>query len=184
MDTTTNNNNKRLNEMIEEIALVKRVGRGYADVLPEFSSGCSSCSSKSGCSNTFSSLFNLFSLKKAEPQTIRVYNPVYAKPGDRVVIGLKPETLLKGTLLAYFVPLLILLVSAIIGGELFSLFGLNQETGSILLGVAGLLAGFKGVAIWMQTTLTSDTFQATILRLLTSDTQVVSFNLNNTMGNL
>ncbi len=178
MNTETNNKKKGSDTMIEKVAIVKRVSHGYADVLSEGGSVCSACSSNSECASSFS-IFSLLFNRKPDQQSIRVYNPVYAKPGDKVVVGIKPNTLLKGSILAYMAPLLMLLVSAVLGNELFSLLGMNPEIGSILLGISGLFAGFKLVALWMQRALSSAEYEAVILRVVEPpQTQTVSFSLS------
>ncbi len=173
-----NNNNNR-SDMIEEIAEVKRVGQGFADVTPvSGGGGCSACSSKAGCTSSSSLAFFGVLSKQKEPQAIRVYNPVYARPGDRVIIGVKPNTLLKGSLLAYFLPLMSLLLGAVLGGKLFSLLGLSHEAGSILMGLFGLIAGFRGVSFWMQRSMISAEFEAVILRVLEPELRPLSFSLS------
>ena len=176
-----NKNDNGENTMIEEIAEVIRTGQGYAEIRPEVSGGCSSCASKSGCSSS-SSAFNFFLRKKnredVNQQTIRVQNPVYAKPGDKVVIGVRANTVLKGSLLAYFLPLLILLVSAVIGRLLFGWLGMNAELGSILMGVLGLLGGFKFVTNLLKHSNLSSSFEAVILRVVEPELHPVSFSLS------
>lgn len=162
--------------MIEEVAEVKHIGQGYAEIMPEVSDGCSSCVSQSSCSSS-GSAFSFLLGKKVEPQLIRVQNPVYAKPGDKVVVGVHANTLLKGSLLAYFLPLLILLISAMIGKFVFDSLGMNAELGSIFFGVLGLLVGFKFVTSLMKHTRLSNSFDAIILRVIEPSTHPVSFSL-------
>ena len=176
-------NDNRDNAMIEEYAEVIRTGQGYAEIRPEVSGGCSSCASKPGCSSSsLSSVFSFFLRKKngedANQQTIRVQNPVYAKPGDKVVIGVRANTVLKGSLLAYFLPLLILLISAVIGRSLFGWLGMNAELGSILMGMMGLLGGFKFVTNLLKHSSLSSSFEAVILRVAEPELHPVSFSLS------
>jgi sigma-E factor negative regulatory protein RseC len=172
-----NNDNKRAEQMIEEIAEVKRTGQGYAEIMPETSGGCSSCVSQSSCTSS-GSAFSFLMGKKSEPQLIRVQNPVCAKPGDKVVVGVRANTVLKGSLLAYFLPLLILLLSAVIGRFVFDFLGMNAELGSILMGVVGLLAGFRFVTSLIKHTRLSDSFEAVILRVIEPDVHPVTFSLS------
>lgn len=178
-------NDNRDNAMIEEYAEVIRTGQGYAEIRPDVSGGCSSCASKPSCSSSLSSLssaFSFFLRKKssedANQQTIRVQNPVYAKPGDKVVIGVRANTVLKGSLLAYFLPLLILLISAVIGRSLFGWLGMNAELGSILMGMLGLLGGFKFVTNLLKHSSLSSSFEAVILRVAEPELHPVSFSLS------
>ncbi len=176
-----NNDKKWAEDMIEEIAEVKTVGQGYAEILPSTSGGCSSCSSNSSCSSA-SDTFNFFTGSKAEPHTIRVPNPVYAKPGDKVVVGVRANTVLKGSLLAYLLPLITLLIFAMLGELLFSQFSLNAEVGSILFGLLGLYVGFQIIAGLFKNSVShsamSNHFEATILRVVEPDLHPVAFSLS------
>ena len=158
-----NNNRQRLDSMIEQTARVVSTQHGYAWVLPENSKACNSCSSKSGmgCVNSLS----FFNSAKTQPESIYVQNPLHAKPGDEVVIGLQGETLVIYSLLAYLLPLVSMLVFAILGGQIFQVLTLSHEAGAILAGVAGLFSGFKfanWLAAQMQTT--DDSAKPVILR--------------------
>ena len=52
------------------------------------------------------------------------------------------------SLLAYLLPLLSMVVFAVLGKELFAWLGMEQESGAVLLGMAGLFSGLK-VAGWV-----------------------------------
>lgn len=172
-----NNNENWADDMIEEVAEVTRIGQGFAEIMPESSGGCSSCSSQSSCSSS-ASAFSFLSGKKHEPQAIRVQNPVYAKPGDKVIVGVRANTVLKGSLLAYFLPLLILLASAVLGSAVFEALGLNAELGSILMGAVGLLAGFKFVTGLFKHSNLSSSFEAVILRVVEPEVHPVTFSFS------
>jgi sigma-E factor negative regulatory protein RseC len=124
------------NGMIEEVAEVITIEPGYARIRAMPSGGCGSCSSKKTCTTSL-----LFKASGKKDNTIRVLNPVYAKPGERVVVGIHPGALLKGSFLAYILPLLTLILFAVAGSQLFPLLGLNAEVGSILMGLSGLFFG-------------------------------------------
>ncbi len=156
-----NNTNKKENiDMIEEIAEVIRVERGYAHVRPLSSSACNNCSSSSGCSS-----LSFFMPKKKVSDIIKVQNPVYAKPGDQVIIGVSSSALVGNSVLAYFLPVLALLMSAVLGSELFSFLHLNSEIGSIIFGFIGLIAGFYVSRIAAAQTPLCDSLDVLILRI-------------------
>jgi len=156
-----NNTNKKKDiDMIEEIAEVIRVERGYAHVRPLSSSACNSCSSSSGCSS-----LSFFMPKKKVSDIIKVQNPVYAKPGDQVIIGVSSGALVGNSLLAYFLPVLTLLMCAVLGSELFSLFRLNSEIGSIIFGFIGLMAGFYVSRVLVTQTQLCNSLDVLILRI-------------------
>lgn len=132
-----NINKKKDIDMIEEIAEIIRVERGYAYVRRLSSSACKSCSSNSGCSS-----LAFFTPKQKKEEILKVQNPVYAKPGDNVIIGVSSQALISNSLLTYFLPVLTLLICALLGSELFSWLHFNSELGSILFGFMGLISGF------------------------------------------
>lgn len=183
MHTNNNNDNKWADDMIEEIAEVKSVGQGFAEILPERTGGCSSCSSNTSCSSSTQSkdsfsFISFFTGEKAKPRTLRVHNPVYAKPGDKVVVGVRSSTVLKGSALAYMLPLFTLLIFSALGNILFSSFGMNAETGSILMGLLGLYVGFQIIAGLLKNSSLSRDFEAVILRIVEPEIHPVSFSLS------
>ncbi len=48
---------------------------------------------------------------------MRVVNPLYARPGDTVVVGMQGEALVVYSLLAYLLPLLGLIIAAVSGAR-------------------------------------------------------------------
>lgn len=177
MHNSDTNKNKRAEEMIEEIAEVVSVGPGYADIIPQVGGTCSSCASNSSCSSS-GSAFSFFLGNKPEPKTIRVQNSVAAMPGDQVIVGVRPNTILKGSVLAYLMPLLALVVFAAIGHFSFGWLGMNAEAGSILLGLFGLFAGFKIIANMLKRGHMAAHFEAVILRIKEPVVEPVFFNLS------
>lgn len=155
-----NYNNKMDTDMIEEIAEVISVESGFANVRPLSSSACQGCSSKAGCSTT-----SFFSPKKKANSIIKVQNPVYAKPGDNVVIGVSSSALVGGSLLTYMLPILTLLMCAVLGTEVFRYFGFNAEIGSIIFGLLGLFAGFYIARVSVTQTHVCNNLDIMILRI-------------------
>ncbi|MCK5726656.1 MAG: SoxR reducing system RseC family protein [Thiotrichaceae bacterium] len=121
--------------MIEETAIVTQVRQNYAEIVPDSNeSSCSNCQSGASC-GSLKEFFSFLS-PKAKPQSaLRVSNPIYAKTGDHVVIGVKPDALLAGSVLVYLIPLVFLLVGALLGDLIFTSLSLNAELGSILVGL-------------------------------------------------
>lgn len=148
-------------KMIEQKALVVGVERGYAWVIPQQQgAGCKGCSGGS-CSSS-----SAFDFLKREPQTqkLRVLNPVHARHGDHVVIGVQGEALVVYSFLAYLLPLLSLVLMAVVGREMFTLFALHAELGAVLGGITGLLGGLRFANSFCSNSLRSDDFQPVILR--------------------
>ncbi len=183
MNINTNNDKKWAEEMIEELAEVKSVGQGYAEVLPEVSGSCSSCTSNSSCSSSSGNsgngdTFSFFTGAKVARRTVRVQNPVYAKPGDTVVVGVRSNTVLKSSILAYLLPLITLIVFAALGDILASSFAISSEIGSILMGLFGLYIGFQIIAGLFNNPVISNDFEAVILRVVEAEVHPVTFSLS------
>lgn len=153
---------RRATDMIEQKAIVVRVSQGYAWVKPESSGhSCGACTSKKGCGSL--NIFSLFERKSFELQ--RVLNPMHAKPGEHVVIGLQSGQLLTSSLLAYLLPLITLVLFSIGGGELFKWLGYQEELGAIMFGIVGLFFGF-GVSRFVSESLAGDNnIQPVVLRV-------------------
>nr|CAA6800745.1 MAG: Unknown protein [uncultured Thiotrichaceae bacterium] len=130
--------------MIEQTARVMSLKQGYAWVEPLSASNCSGCESKSkGCSSS-----GVFDFLKPSSEKIYVQNPIHARPGDEVVIGMQSNALLMYSVFAYLLPLVSMLVFAILGNELFAALGMHADFGAILAGIGGLLTGLK-LAGWL-----------------------------------
>lgn len=149
------------NNMIEQTATVVSVEAGYAWVVPQRrGSGCGGCSSSNACSSSGSTL----ALMRKDPQKMRVLNPLYARPGDEVVIGMQGEALIIYSLLAYLLPLVGLILAAILGNQIFLLSGMSGELGAVLGGIAGLIGGLRIANSISTRSLHSVEFQPVILR--------------------
>lgn len=155
-----NSNNNRGNKMIEQTARVVSLKQGYAWVEPLSAGNCGGCSAKSAsCSSV-----GAFDFLKPNSEKIYVHNPIHARPGDEVVIGLQSSTLVVYSLFAYLLPLISMLVFAILGNELFAALDMHADFGAILAGVGGLLTGFK-LAGWLAQNISkSDDAAPVILR--------------------
>jgi sigma-E factor negative regulatory protein RseC len=126
--------------MIEEQGTVVGLKGEWAVVEPSTSGGCSSCSSSGGCGTA--SLARFFGQRK---QQHYAQNPINARTGDQVVMGLEEKALLSSSLLMYLVPLLAMILGAIIFSSGFG-DSLPGTDGAELLGAAMGLAAGLGLA--------------------------------------
>lgn len=123
--------------MIEETATVVRVEGDIAWLETMRNNACGSCAANKGCGTSV--LAGVLGKKATQ---VRALNRVQARAGDRVVVGIEDRMLVRGSLAVYAVPILALLLGAVAGDMLGKLYAVPGETLSILLGVAGLGAGF------------------------------------------
>ncbi len=156
--------------MIEEKAKVVTIGPGYAMIQKLSSSSCGNCHSKQGCHSKMTK-------STSDQKLVRVHNPLYAQPGDEVIIGIKADKLLTSAFLIYLAPILSMLGFALIGGSLFEIVQFNAELGSILFGIIGLVSAFffNHVLNGKQWIVDADEIQPVILRHTYSELKPVSF---------
>jgi sigma-E factor negative regulatory protein RseC len=107
--------------MLKENAMVVSNSHGLAKVAIARSEACGSCPAKSMCSTGTGNI-----------NILEVRNPVDARPGEKVVIELRPATLVKATAMLYLLPAIAMVMGATIGW---------LRAGSDLGAMAGALAG-------------------------------------------
>ncbi len=125
--------------MIEIQAVVMKVEDSVAYVQANRKSSCSGCSE----SNCGTSVLAGFLGQKAPLYLAR--NDAGAKVGDRVMVGLEESALLKGTLLLYLFPLLLLFIGAEAGSAIAD--AASRDGYAAVGAMAGLAAGFFGLKI-------------------------------------
>ena len=105
---------------------------GWAEVMVQNDSGCSSCESGCGCS---------VGTQRPKVAT-RVLNRAGAKKGDVVDIRLDTGQMFKSIATLYLIPIAGLMAGAVVGADLDSLHTNALISMSIFLGLAGLGLGF------------------------------------------
>jgi sigma-E factor negative regulatory protein RseC len=123
--------------MIEEVVQVSRIEGDEIWISADRQSACGACSAKKGCGQGA-----LSDWMSGQPVEMSVINPAGLLPsvGQSVVIGLEEGSLMRASLLVYLVPLLMLVAFAVVARTLGA-----GEGAQVLLGIAGLIAGFIAV---------------------------------------
>jgi sigma-E factor negative regulatory protein RseC len=117
--------------MLETQARVTAVEPGYAWIESERRSGCSHCSNSGSCG--VSALGKLFGVQRLH---LRLPDTLGVQAGDDVIVGLSERRLVAAAAVAYMLPLLIMIVIALAGGQL------GQDQGVLaLLSFIGLVIG-------------------------------------------
>jgi len=119
--------------VIETAARVTRREGALAWVRAESPTGCAACGGK-GCG---ASIFVRL-LHPREPE-YAVTNLIDAEAGEAVVVGIADGDLLKAALMAYVVPLVLLLLGALLGAQ--------WGDGAAVLGA---LAGLLVAVVWLR----------------------------------
>tara|TARA_R110002072_G_scaffold184083_1_gene340375 strand:- start:9539 stop:10036 length:498 start_codon:yes stop_codon:yes gene_type:complete len=127
--------------MIEERALVLETRFDETDfscqlarVKVQRTSACERCSLKSGCGQ--SALTKLSSNQCLE---LDVENTLGAKPGDEVLIAIPESGLVSASVRVYFIPLILMVLGAVMGGIIDPV----DEIWTVIFSVLGLVAGFS-----------------------------------------
>lgn len=142
--------------MIEEHAIVTACINSKATLEIERRTACGLCGQKRGCGNaTWGKLLG------HKSHAFEAENPINAKMGDSVVVGIDEHAMLHSVFLLYIVPLLGLLIGAVLA-DIF----LKNEFFVILSAASGLALGFLWVKGHLngQANAVNATSQAVILR--------------------
>lgn len=148
--------------MIEETARVVSQDGPCAWVETQRTSTCNSCAANKGCGSA--TLAKVLGQRRSR---VRALNPLQAQTGERVVIGLAEQALVKGALAVYLVPLLSLLAGALVGDYWAARLGLeNPDPLTIGLGGLGLAAGVLWLRYYARKIGNDRRYQAVVLRRL------------------
>jgi sigma-E factor negative regulatory protein RseC len=140
--------------MLEETATVIEVMGDRLVAETESRSSCSHCSTDSCSTSVVAKLFGI------RRNRLVMENSLHAKAGDRVVIGIPDTLLVRASVMAYLLPLVVMLGVTACGDAL----GMN-EIGLSLLAIAGLAMGFF-VVRWAIRRGSSQRFQPRLLRIV------------------
>lgn len=128
-------------EIVEEVGIIKSVEGMLAIVSIPKKSACEGCS---------------LGICKPDEQSmeIRALNPVNAHVGQKVKIVMKPYTYLKGSLIVYGIPAIALVIGAVLGKEVLSLYfvKLDPDIVSAISGFITFAISFIAIKLWSSRT--------------------------------
>ncbi|MGE0080624.1 MAG: SoxR reducing system RseC family protein [Thiohalomonadaceae bacterium] len=127
---------------------------------------CGQCVARSGCGT--SALSKVLGQRRLRMAAL---NPIGARPGDRVIIGLRDDALVRGSVAVYLVPLLAMLAAALIGDALAP----GQDLAVALAGLMGLAAGFGWVHVFGRRAAADPRYRPVILRQASVEFSPVRF---------
>jgi len=158
--------------MIEETAHIVSVEEGHAWVETERRSSCGSCSAK-GCGTGA-----LSKILGRRTQRLRVKNPIDAQVGDTVILGIEEGVLIRGSLMVYILPLLLMLGGGLLGEALAPQWESDPEGLSLLFGIIGLVGGFLILRRYNRRVANDPHYSAVILRKVTPEVTPKPISLN------
>jgi sigma-E factor negative regulatory protein RseC len=128
--------------MIEEQGKVVAVKDDWVWVQTERKTVCGQCSANKGCGTSV--LAKVFGNKTS---SIAVIKSLPVQVGDEVVIGIEENSLVKGSLLIYAMPLILLIAFGLLGEVVSAQVLLsNTDILTVLFSVFGFAVGF----IWLK----------------------------------
>jgi sigma-E factor negative regulatory protein RseC len=146
--------------VIEELGMVVAVHGELAEVESRRRSACGSCEVNGACGTSL--LERFFGRRRL---LLTVYNPIGARPGDQVVVGIPEQALLTASFAAYMAPLLAMLGGGIAGGMLAGALSPQHGDGlSILGGAVGLASALLWLGRFSRAHADDDRYRAVILR--------------------
>ena len=124
--------------MIEEQGRVVALQNDWVWVETQRKTACGQCSVNKGCGTSV--LADVFG-KKAN--SIAVIKTLPVKIGDEVIIGIEENSLVKGSLLIYTLPLIFLIAFGLLGEVVSAQILLsNSDAMTVLFAIMGLVIGF------------------------------------------
>lgn len=150
--------------MIEEQGRVIALEPGAVWVETLRKSTCSGCAAKSGCGQ---GLMDRLGVRERRG-TIRALSDLQLQVGDSVVIGIQEDALLRGAVLVYLLPLLLLFSAALVAAQL----GL-AEPYVIMAGLGGFLVSWLFVRKRSQHAAGDSALQPMVLRAMLAGTASV-----------
>ena len=145
--------------MIEESAYVVELGDGFVWVETQRKSTCGSCSVNKGCGTAV-----LSKVLGRYRNRMRALNSIPVSVGDKVVIGIRENALLIGSLAVYMLPLVFMMVIGFTSESVAAGFGIEQEWPGIAGGLSGLALGFMAVRRFSDRIKTSRDYQPVVIR--------------------
>lgn len=121
---------------MDQEAVVTRIEGKHAYVeVSGAGQGCGRCHESDGCQSGI--LTRLF---RQETREYRIRNTIGARPGERVIVSVAAGTTLRAALLAYLVPVTLLLCGAFAGTALSG--AADADSGALLGALSGLALGW------------------------------------------
>ncbi len=146
--------------MIEETAIVVDIDGEFAWVETQRKTTCGACSANKGCGTA--TIGKIVGNKRSR---LKVLNNLNAKKGEHVVVGLKENALMAGSLAVYAVPLLMMFFFAIGGQFITSWLDIQYSEGlRIVFALGGLLGGFVWLSRFTRKIQKDPRYQAVVLR--------------------
>ena len=146
--------------MLEEQATVVAVENETVWVEVQRQSVCGQCAANKGCGTGV--LQKVLGNKR---NIFRVIGELPVKVGDNVIIGINENALVKGSLVIYAVPILLIIVFALLGETIATRsMSMNSDYTSMVGALIGLIVSMLGLRWHNRIISNSARYQAVLLR--------------------
>ena len=147
--------------MIEELAIVVAVEGEQVILQTQRRSACQSCSVKQGCGTSV-----LSKVVGQRSTQITLGNSIHAAVGDEVLLAIKDNALVQGSLLMYALPLVMMLVFAVAGEYWAQANQFGHELVTILFAVAGFVLAMFITRLTIHSSRLKQRIQPRMIRIL------------------
>ncbi len=156
--------------MIEETARVVAVEEGAAWVETQRQGSCGHCAARGACGTSV-----LAQVVGRRTARIRALNPVGARPGEQVLIGIREGALLRGSFMLYGLPLLGLIGGGVLGDWVGRHLALgDSELLSLVLAAAGFGVGMALVRRFGRRIRSDARYQPVILKRIGTGSALIN----------
>lgn len=159
--------------MVEEPGIVVSIDQTGVWVETQRQSACGACAANKGCGSAV--------LQKVLGKKRNIVRAVASMPvavGDHVVLGLQEKALVKGSMLVYALPIVLIIVFAIIAETItVELLSMDAETGSIFGALIGMVFSYFWLNRFGKVISKDEKYQPVILRYSHTVTLQSNYNL-------
>lgn len=164
--------------MIEEHAQVVAIDNSIVWVEAQRSSSCSRCAANKGCGNAvFQKLFgnkqNVFPVTSDNG-----LNQPLVTVGDKVIIGVEENALVKNSFIVYAIPVIAIIIFAVIG-ETFAnnSMSISKDFASVIGALVGLLISIFGLRWYNCLSSNNANGQPVLLRRVSDERQLLDVKM-------
>ena len=145
--------------MNEEVGIVKEIRNERALVVTDRQSMCGECAAKSYC----------HTLGGGKEMVAEALNPIDAKPGDTVKIGIPSGTVAKASFVVYMIPAIGLVGGAAVGYYTGKSYGIDFNLSTLIGCLAGLGIAMIVVRLLSNVLSRRPSYQPEIIKVITTD---------------
>lgn len=145
--------------MIEESATVLSVAGDRAWVETQRRRSCDGCAARHGCGSA--ALSKVLGIRRTRLQVI---SQIEVQPGDRVVLGLQEQALIRGSIAVYLIPILSMIALAMGAEVVFGTDSMSGDEPALAGGLIGMILGMMWLKMFGRKVQADARYQAVLLR--------------------